>query len=336
MDNSETWVSHTPESRPREEQEEDFASAAAESSCQRPPSPPPQSKFQKFFLPFEAAKSTLGLAEKSSTNSNKNTNTATSRKFFSSSFLRSESTIPDDFASATEDFSLTSDLDDISLEDSLQLQKSPIYNDILGQQTILEETPEEGHFNFDMAKRSKRTKNMSSATTKPTDTESTPTPAPVVIEKEATPVEDSIKPKFEIVENVYEGAKSAWAFGKGIVVFKPFMGVAEGAATKVLSMTTGISTLEEADKEIQCALWGVDKNVVDPAILKLWSALEPIVGKGDEVLKTVLGFVTTKVPLLKSEAETVPEPETPAVAVEVEKLSEEAVAPETSTPAVVA
>merc|ERR1712038_47973 len=313
---------------------------AAESSSQRPPSPPPppQSKFEKFFLPFEAAKSTLGLAEKSSTNNN--TNTATSRKFFSTSFLRSESTIPDDFASATEGFSLTSDLDDISLEDSLQLQKSPIYNDILGQQTILEETPEEDHFNFDMAKRSKRTKNMSSATTKPTDTEPTPTPA--VVEKEAAPevppapVEDNSKPKFDVVENVYEGAKSAWAFGKGIIVFKPFMGVAEGAATKVLSMTTGISTLEEADKEIQCALWGVDKNFVDPAILKLLSALEPIIGKGDEVLKTVLGFVTTKVPLLKAEAETAPEPETPAVAAEVKKQCEGAVAPETSTPAVVA
>mmetsp|Transcript_4068 Transcript_4068/g.5906 ORF Transcript_4068/g.5906 Transcript_4068/m.5906 type:complete len:346 (+) Transcript_4068:357-1394(+) len=345
MDNSESWVSHTPETRPQEEQDEDFASATAECySYQRPPSPP--NTFEKFFLPFEATgvdTSTFALAGKSINN----TTTATSRKFFSShssSILRSESIITDDFASATEDFSLTSDLDDISLEDTPQ--KSPIYNDILGQQTILEETPEEEHFNFDMAKRSKRTKNSMSS--KPTITEPTPTPAPAVVEKEITPESESEPvpptpepetpveetPKFDVVEHVYEGAKSAWAFGKGIIVFKPFMGVAEGAATKVLSITTGISTLEDADKQIKCTLAGVDKEFIDPAILKLWSALEPVIGKGDEVLKTVLGFVTTKVPLLKAKEEVVTE--TPSPAVEVKKQSDEVVAPEITTPAVVA
>ncbi len=335
MNNSETWVSHTPETRPQEEQDEDFASATAE-SYHRPPSPP--STFEKFFLPFEATgldTSTFGLAGRSI-----NTNTATSRKFLSSqspSILRSESIITDDFASATEDFSLTSDLDDISLEDTPQ--KSPIYNDILGQQTILEETPEEEHFNFDMAKRSKRSKAMASntAVTEPTSTPApevkeptTPSPEPESEPVAPAPVDD--KPKFDVVENVYEGAKSAWAFGKGIIVFKPFMGVAEGAATKVLSITTGISSLEDADKQIKSTLSGVDKEFIDPAILKLWSTLEPIIGKGDEVLKTVLGFVTTKVPLLKAEEEE--KTETPAV--EIKKQSDEALAPETSTPAVVA
>jgi uncharacterized membrane protein len=111
------------------------------------------------------------------------------------------------------------------------------------------------------------------------------------------------KPHFDVVENVYEGAKSVWSFGKGIIIFKPFMGVAEGAATKMLSMTTGVCTLEDADKRIKSTLIGVDEEYIDPAILKLWSVLEPIVGKGDEVFKSVLSFGSKKASMIKGKEE---------------------------------
>lgn len=322
MNNSETWVSHTPSAEANEETDldEDFVSATEPKYS----APSPPNAFEKFFLPFENGEDTSTFALAASRFNNNQTATPTSRKFLSSRSITSESILTEDFASAVDNLSITSDLDDISLEDN-QGNKNTLFNDILGKQTIFEETPEEEE-DHEMA-RSKKTKSANNRTPTPpvmTPVETpAPTPAPVV---STPPKEDT--PKFDVVENVYEGAKSVWAFGKGIIVFKPFMGVAEGAATKVLSVTTGISTLEDADKHIKSTLSGVDKDFIDPAILKLWSVLEPIVGKGDEVLKTVLGVVSKKVPMIEGK--------TPEVSVEVKKESEEAIAPETSTPAVIA
>lgn len=306
--NSETWVSHTPETTPNEENdpEEDFASAAEPKY--RPPSPP--STFEKFFLPFDKTGDTspFALAARRIT-------TPTTRKNQSTRSLASESIVTEDFASATENISVSSELDDISLDDSVQ--KSSLFNDILGKQTILEETPEEDH---EMSKsKSKKTKSVPAPAAEPVK-ETTPEPTVTVEETETS--------KFDVIENVYEGAKSVWAFGKNIIVFKPFMGVAEGAAAKVLSIAAGVETLEEADKNIKSTLSGVDKDFIDPAILKLWEVLEPIVGKGDEVLKTVLGVVSKKVPMLEGGKTETTE--------EMTKESPEAVAPETSTPAVIA
>ncbi len=319
MNNSETWVSHTPETKPDDiDQDEDFASAAEPFK-----SPSPPSAFEKFFLPFDKTKDTSPFAFAA-----RRINTPTSRKLHSSSrSLASESIITEDFASAVDNISVTSDLDDISLDDSVQ--KGTLFNDILGKQTIIEETPEES---YEMPKKSstKSTKtapapaSVATAVVKETTPEPEPVPAPPV---PVTPVEET--PKFDVIENVYEGAKSVWSFGKNIIVFKPFMGVAEGAATKVLSLTTGIGSLAEADTNIKSTLSGVDKDFIDPAILKLWEVLEPIVGKGDEVLKTVLGVVSKKVPMLEGAKKT-------ETSVEVKKESPEAISPETSTPAVIA
>ena len=317
MNNSKTWVSHTPETTPNEENdpEEDFASAA---EPYRPPSPP--STFEKFFLPFDKTGDTspFALAARRIT-------TPTTRKNQSTRSVASESIVTEDFASATENISLSSELDDISLDDSVQ--KSSLFNDILGKQTILEENPEEDHEIPMMSRYTVSTKNNSvpAPAVKPAAEpvkETTPEPAPVAT------AEEKETPKFDVIENVYEGAKSVWAFGKNIIVFKPFMGVAEGAAAKVLSIAAGVETLEEADKNIKSTLSGVDKDFIDPAILKLWEVLEPIVGKGDEVLKTVVGVVSKKVPMLAGEKTETKE--------EMKKESPEAVAPETSTPAVIA
>jgi hypothetical protein len=338
MNNSETWVSHTPSSAthshddPEDLLEEDFASAAEPTTSTtttypRPPSPP--NTFEKFFLPFETTgvdTSTFALAASRiypiHTQTPTNGSTPTSRKLLSTRST-SPSIVTDDFASATEDISETSDLlDDISLEDPGH--KSNLFNDILGKQTILEEEEHDDDTTVEIPEEFIEDPETMTSTIEPTPA------APVTME----PTEET-SPEFDVVENVYEGAKSVWAFGKGIIVFSPFMGVAEGAATKVLSLTTGIASLEDADKHIKSTLSGVDKEFIDPAILKLWSVLEPIIGKGDEVLKGVLGVVSKKVPMLESEST---EPTTTATTPVVvsKKESEEAVAPETSTPAVIA
>jgi hypothetical protein len=313
---------------------------------------------------------------------NTNTNTTTSRKFLSSrSSIASESLLTADFASATDDFSETS-LDDISLDESNTNQPkgnnsttstSSLFNDILGKQTILEEieteTLEEEHSEMakkhrkrTMASKQKTETTYAAAVAAPAPTPTpvveepepikvdTPTPVPAptpehveseTVESEPTPTEET-KPHFDVVENVYEGAKSVWSFGKGIIIFKPFMGVAEDAATKMLSITTGVSSLEDADKHIKSTLSGVDVEFIDPAILKLWSVLEPIVGKGDEVLKSILSIGSKKIPMIKGKEEqkeetTAPEEEIVKLStIESKKESEEATSPETSTPAVIA
>lgn len=52
----------------------------------------------------------------------------------------------------------------------------------------------------------------------------------------------------DAAEKVYENVKGAWAWGKGIVVFSPFMGMAEGVAGKVVEMAG--SNLEEVDGRV--------------------------------------------------------------------------------------
>jgi len=113
-------------------------------------------------------------------------------------------------------------------------------------------------------------------------------PAPV-LEPEAEP-----DAHFNAVENVYEGVKTAWTFGKGIVVFKPFMGMTETVAVKALELATGISSLESADEHIKGHLSGVDKDFIDPAILKIWSLVCPIVGKSEEVVNQIVGRFVKK------------------------------------------
>jgi hypothetical protein len=311
MSNSENWVSHTPESKLKAELDEDeFASAADIGYI--PPSPP--NAFEKFFLPVGISQDSTSSFAEAARRIQKNNN-SDNRRLISPYSITSEART-EDYASAEEEHSNASEIDDLSLEEST---KSVLFNDVLGSPTILEETPEKTH--------------EMSSTTPETMAEPTPTPVETVPE----PTSEESTPEFDVVDHVYEGAKSVWSFGKGIIVFKPFMGVAEGVATKVLSITTGVSSLEDADKGIKCALSGVDKEFIDPAILQLWSLLEPIIGKGDDVLKTVMGFVSKDTPLLEAEEETVAAEETiPEPKLASKEESEEAIAPETSTPAVIA
>ena len=44
---------------------------------------------------------------------------------------------------------------------------------------------------------------------------------------------------FDVGQNTYETAKKVWAFGKGVVVVKLFLGTAEAVAGKLLDMTQG-------------------------------------------------------------------------------------------------
>lgn len=268
MNQEEAWVSHTPDdtSHCKKETEEDFISAAAETNQIRSISPP--TPFEKFFLPI--AEDDGNILANRLRKVNKNT--------VSSRSASSESVLTEDFCSAhgTE----VSDLDDLSFEENPI--KNIYANDILGiahPTTIVEEDDDS-----EKMVRSKTTK------VDPTSTPETPEVAEPEVTTPAPTTTASKDPNFDVIENVYEGAKAAWSFGKGIVLFRPFMGLAEDAATKVLSMTTGAESLEAVDKDIIHHLSGIDKEFIDPAILKLCSVISPIIGKGDDIIKSMVGI----------------------------------------------
>jgi len=102
-------------------------------------------------------------------------------------------------------------------------------------------------------------------------------------------------PHFDMADHMYESAKSVWTFGKRIRVFKPFMGIAEGVAAKAIHVTTGIDDFASADTYIRSHLHGIDKDLVDPTIRKVWNFITPILGRGDDVLQSLVGAASMKI-----------------------------------------
>lgn len=99
-----------------------------------------------------------------------------------------------------------------------------------------------------------------------------------------------------MADHVYEKAKLAWSFGKGVFVFKPFMGLAEGVAAKTLSVTIGVDDFDKVDILIRERLNYLDKDFVDPAINRLWEVINPYLGDGDNIVQTFVGLKRKKIP----------------------------------------
>jgi hypothetical protein len=312
---SRNWVSHTPDDKVPQDSSHNkrtqSSSGSSKNSRNRiskrssPCSPP--TPYEKFFLPFEdQSEFFLAATCVSATNSYYNYLPFFGRS--SQESLASESVRTEEFSSVVEDFESVlseTDFDDISIERNIYK------DDILGLTTksITEE----------MASKSKKkvkavmyeaASDASSPNVDPAvnmqeeEEHSSPTMTETSVDT-PTVVKDS-SPHYDVVDHVYEGAKTAWAMGKDVAIFnvailKPFMGVAEGVATKILSVATGVDSLDTVDKSIKPHLKGIDHDLVDPAILRLWSILGPIFGKGDEIVKGVVNMV--KKPLIKCKAE---------------------------------
>jgi len=102
--------------------------------------------------------------------------------------------------------------------------------------------------------------------------------------------------RYEMADHVYEKAKSVWSFGKGVGALKPIMGLAEGVAVKALSVTVGVDDLEKVDTLIRERLNTFDKDLVDPAINRVWEVIAPYVGKGDDIVQSFIGLTKKKIP----------------------------------------
>jgi len=347
MSNSENWVSHTPatttlpqdysnkNASPSSSSKENNFEPQQEQEQHRPPSPP--SVFEKFFLPIEDP---IGFAQAASRINSNNRRTSNSQ------LNTTESIRTNDFVTAAEDLELDSAIDSDEDLNPLSTDNQLYTNDILGlsQPPILEEhesnnqsstAPEEDKEVQEEEPLEKEqeevsdepeTINMTSQETKiSTPLEETTTPVPTEPES----------PHFDVVDHVYGAYKSVWGFSKEhIIVLKPFMSLTEHVATKILSTATGgsVSSLEVADENITKHIKGIDSDLIDPAILKLWSVVEPLVGKGTEVAEGIMGFIHKK-PMIEEEEIEATGPEAEETPVKG-KESTEVSAPETSTPAI--
>lgn len=109
-----------------------------------------------------------------------------------------------------------------------------------------------------------------------------------------------------MADQVYEGAKSAWSFGKGVRVLNPIMGLAEGVATKALSVTVGVDDLESADTLIRERLNTLDKDIVDPTIHRMWEVIGPFLEKSDGIVQSFIGMTRKKIPIGGEKNEIIP------------------------------
>lgn len=282
MSNSTNWVSHTPDRKPQQSQTK--------------PSPP--SAFEKFFI-FPLTEDQQAFAQVARQVSESNSRTTRTPE--------ASSVHTQDFDTAVEDISEHEDFDDISIE-------RDIYeHDILGLVSPISSIREEAQdpeFSPMGSRRSKKSKSAKSVTV------SAPTKTMEPTKPEPTPTVELAH--FDVLDHVYEHAKGAWAFGKGVVVFKPFMGLAEAVAEKAVSIV-GLESLENVDKSIIPHLKGIDKEFIDPAILKIWSLLEPVVGKSEDIAKSMIAMVHKQPKIESDKAKeckevTAPEISTPAVA----------------------
>jgi hypothetical protein len=317
MNQSDQWVSHTPDKlqtiQSHDPQDKLVVSPSNTTDSQRQQQEDPQRRTipvtEKFFRPLESNQSAFVQAAQSNSN-----NTHNRRVIFPQVISQSRSDISlqtQSFATAVEELSLHSCLEDTDEDDlSVEEEGNLFHNDVLG---FSYSTDEHDTFMQDTIMSKRRNKTMK--TTMPGDTPvtSTPTNSSTPVSSIPTTIPGSTEqPHFDTLDHVYEGAKSCWAFGKNVAIVKPFLGIAETLAVKVIQVTTGVESLNDVDKNLKPHVSGIDKDLLDPAILTVLKFLEPIIGKGSEVVSGMVGLVH-KVPLVKNNPEvTSPELSAPA------------------------
>jgi hypothetical protein len=115
-------------------------------------------------------------------------------------------------------------------------------------------------------------------------------------------VPDSGTMHIDAAEKVYDVAKDVWAWGKGIIVVSPFLGVAEGIAGKVVSAASG-ETLESVDRHVTDHIQGLDDKFLNPAISFIVQMVLNAAGNTEETLKPFIIKILTPFGLIKNTAE---------------------------------
>jgi hypothetical protein len=102
-------------------------------------------------------------------------------------------------------------------------------------------------------------------------------------------------------EKVYVTAKDVWGWGKTVTVFKPFLGLAEGVAGKVVSVVG--SSLTDLDGTVSSNLTKMDDNYLNPALDKLVKVVFDAMQKTENIVKPVIMAILKPVGLVKNKAE---------------------------------
>lgn len=105
----------------------------------------------------------------------------------------------------------------------------------------------------------------------------------------------------DAAEKVYDTAKGVWAWGKGMTVIKPFLGLAEGVAGKVVGIAG--SNLSSIDGAVVGQLHSLDDKMLNPAIAAILGAFLGAAGKAEDILKPIIVAILKPLGLIKNSAE---------------------------------
>ena len=126
------------------------------------------------------------------------------------------------------------------------------------------------------------------------------------------------EPHFDAASSVYGAAKSAWSWSRGLPVAGSVLGMYESAGSAVLTRAMS-KDLASIDKDLDKHVGALDKNVLDPAIARIFDLLWPAIEGFEDVLKTYgpkIPFLAVVFPMIKNAPEEEhPESETPVSAV---------------------
>lgn len=102
-------------------------------------------------------------------------------------------------------------------------------------------------------------------------------------------------------EKIYGTAKGVWGWGKGIIIFSPFMGLAEGIAGKIVE--TAGSNMEDLDLAVLDKLHGLDDGILNPTINKIVGTLMGAKGSTEDFVMPILTKLLSPFGLLKDSPE---------------------------------
>jgi hypothetical protein len=105
----------------------------------------------------------------------------------------------------------------------------------------------------------------------------------------------------DAAEKVYDTAKGVWAWGKGIIIFSPFMGMAESIAGKIVE--TAGSTLAQVDSCVIDKLHGIDDGILNPAVQTLVRTVLGAAHQTEDFVKPIIVALLKPIGLIKDTPE---------------------------------
>lgn len=103
-------------------------------------------------------------------------------------------------------------------------------------------------------------------------------------------------------EKIYDTAKGIWGWGKSVVFFSPFLGVAEGIAGKVVQRAG--SSMEDVDHALTGHLQALDDGILNPAVTVVVKTLLGAASRTEAFLKPIIIVILKPIDfMIKSKAE---------------------------------